>query len=84
VTLLEAQTPDLDATVDEPAVPPVTPVGCGVLWPPLDFSTASEAASAPVAASAGETVAMATPRRWDIVDEWGMDSFPASDPPANW
>jgi hypothetical protein len=20
----------------------------------------------------------------DIVDEWGADSFPASDPPANW
>jgi hypothetical protein len=29
-----------------------------------------------------------TPRqrrpRWDIVEEWGMQSFPASDPPANW
>jgi hypothetical protein len=23
-------------------------------------------------------------RAWDIVDQWGEDSFPASDPPANW
>jgi hypothetical protein len=21
---------------------------------------------------------------WDIVDQWGAGSFPASDPPANW
>ena len=21
---------------------------------------------------------------WDIVEEWGVQSFPASDPPANW
>lgn len=25
-----------------------------------------------------------TPAPWDIVDEWGDQSFPASDPPANW
>jgi hypothetical protein len=24
------------------------------------------------------------PLRVDIVEEWGMQSFPASDPPANW
>lgn len=21
---------------------------------------------------------------WDTVDQWGAQSFPASDPPANW
>jgi hypothetical protein len=21
---------------------------------------------------------------WDVVEEWGLQSFPASDPPANW
>ena len=26
----------------------------------------------------------ATPPPVDIIDQWGMDSFPASDPPANW
>jgi hypothetical protein len=29
-------------------------------------------------------MAAATPGVWDIVDEWGDQSFPASDPPSNW
>jgi hypothetical protein len=35
--------------------------------------------AAPPAAGAGQGR-----RLTDIVDEWGKDSFPASDPPANW
>jgi hypothetical protein len=40
-------------------------------------------------AAAGETFAMDVPNpnrdaAWDIVDQWGEQSFPASDPPANW
>jgi hypothetical protein len=25
-----------------------------------------------------------TAPEWDLVDDWGVASFPASDPPANW
>lgn len=32
----------------------------------------------PVMAAPGQ------PRVDDIVEEWGLQSFPASDPPANW
>lgn len=26
----------------------------------------------------------AVSQAWDMVDEWGIQSFPASDPPSNW
>jgi len=35
-----------------------------------------------VAPSTGTSTGTARPV--DIVEEWGMQSFPASDPPANW
>lgn len=35
-------------------------------------------------ATAGAGRAMSPVSRRDIVEEWGHQSFPASDPPANW
>ncbi len=40
------------------------------------------AASATEAGRLAEPIAPVAPV--DIVDEWGRQSFPASDPPANW
>lgn len=40
--------------------------------------------SNPAASSPGRTRAVPPDYVDDIVDEWGNQSFPASDPPANW
>ena len=40
------------------------------------------AIATPVDADATE--APAWDSTWDLVDQWGAQSFPASDPPANW
>ena len=51
---------------------PVVPTSDPPLAPPPDPATS--------VAQAASTLT----RELDIVEEWGVGSFPASDPPANW
>lgn len=38
----------------------------------------------PVPTPPTPAVAPARPQVYDVVDDWGLASFPASDPPSNW
>ncbi len=86
MTQVEAMVPDLSPSpVAEPTFAPTSPEP---LWLPMEFRlgvhTPDDVASVPGTSSSSERPTTPPSGSWDIVDEWGMDSFPASDPPANW
>jgi len=77
-------------------VPAVTPEST---TPPMPESSSDLPPGIPVLARAVESLGRRWPsvgtlptvptgdedgRGWDIVEEWGLQSFPASDPPSNW
>jgi len=77
-----------------PAVTPESPT------PPMPESSSEPPVGIPVLAQAVESLRRRWPSvgtlpavptgdeddgpGWDIVEEWGLQSFPASDPPSNW
>ncbi|WP_294924386.1 hypothetical protein [uncultured Paracoccus sp.] len=53
------------------------------LWDALDRGAASRPPGQRIR-NAGRAEMENPPRRWDMVDEQGDESFPASDPPGNY
>jgi hypothetical protein len=50
--------------------------------PPVPTVTLEPASTTAAGAPSEDSEGAGT--AWDLVDEWGAQSFPASDPPANW
>ena len=63
--------------VDSVSPVDVPPLGGDLQADPSQPPRAETSSSAQAEEAAGFLV-------WDLVDEWGAQSFPASDPPANW
>jgi hypothetical protein len=72
----------------EPVSPPTEDDSCSPsaadLGPLPDDVRAGRSPRLPVGASSGQAGEAPWSLVWDLVDEWGAQSFPASDPPANW
>jgi hypothetical protein len=70
-----ADLPDPGADSDIPSFPEVL-VAPSPYWSPISSLPISTLFSTETDPAVGEA--------WDMVDEWGLQSFPASDPPSNW
>jgi hypothetical protein len=65
--------------------PPTTPLPTRALTDtPVPPRAALDDVAVAAPASPPSATARPVRRRLDIVEEWGMQSFPASDPPSNW
>lgn len=67
-------------TIDPPEEQTMTTT----LVPPVPQVALPALGADPTAATGPMARRPVAPPAVDIIDQWGMDSFPASDPPSNW